>query len=104
VFKQFIHDAQSKPSTSDFFHDFLSLVRDEMLVIEEDVPGSPRRSSAANIETKLADLVRKGRNSPGYFHTRSQCTNGHHSLKDGILSVGIDMDRAPRIHLHEVAQ
>lgn len=72
-----------------------------MLVIEEETPHGRKRSSAANIEKALGEMLREGENSPSYFY--SQYTNNSSLTSGGILSMEADKDGVPRIYLYEEA-
>ncbi|KAK3331410.1 hypothetical protein B0H66DRAFT_636270 [Apodospora peruviana] len=94
---EFARKLYDEPRTSCFFHEFLRLILDEMMVIEQDVNLSPtstggsgvttiltsksrRRSRAENIEKKLAEMIGRGTRTGRSLETGEDGQSGYDYL------------------------
>ncbi|KAK4104406.1 kinase-like protein [Parathielavia hyrcaniae] len=64
---QFIDELHSHPKCTEFIHDFLVLVKEDMLVVEEEM--GHRRIRSKDVEQKLSKMLKKDSDLPlsGYF-------------------------------------
>ncbi|KAL2128807.1 hypothetical protein VTI74DRAFT_8613 [Chaetomium olivicolor] len=70
---QFINELHSHPKCTEFFHDFLLLIKENMLIVEGE--GGRRRMSSAGVSQKLKDMQLRVKWFGGYFNDPAPWTS-----------------------------